>query len=181
MKDSKRDYRRLIRRFRRGDSGLALVELALTMPILILMFVGAAQLTLAIYAGIEVANAARAATQYAAMNGGGSATYSTTANPTLDVTGMQTAANIDAANFTHVANGTCGQPVCFSTGYPTVSCACSNGVGTSYCNAGDCGTGVLSEETITVKTQVTYTTGMRLPGWGNSFTLYGYSQQMVLQ
>jgi hypothetical protein len=181
MNGNKLEFCRLIRALRRRETGQALVELALTMPILVLLFLGAAQLTLTIYAAIEVSNAARAAVQYATMNGGGSATYAAGVVPVLDVTGMQTAANNDAANFVNVANGTCGQPVCFSSGYPTVSCACSNGTGISYCNPGDCGTGVLSEETITVKTQVIYKTGMHLPSWGNSFTLYGYAQQMVLQ
>lgn len=182
MNGKKLDFRRSIRVLRRGEAGQALVELALTMPLLILLFLGAAQLTLAIYASIEVSNAARAAVQYATMNGGASSLYSTTAVPVLDVTGMQNAANLDAANFVNVTPVTCNgstQPVCITS--TSVSCSCSSGTGTSYCNPGDCGSGVLSEETVTVQTQVTYTTGMHLPGWGSSFTLKGYAQQMVLQ
>jgi hypothetical protein len=181
MNGKKFDFRGLIRASRRGQAGQALVELALTMPILVLLLIGAAELGLTIYAAIEVSNSARAAVQYATMNGGGSATYAAGVVPVLDVTGMQTAANLDSANFVHVANGTCGQPVCFSSGYPTVSCACSSGSVTSFCNPGDCGTGILSEETVTVKTQVIYKTGLNLPILRGGITLYGFAQEKLLQ
>ena len=44
----------------KAERGSALVELALTMPILILLFVGAAEFASLSYASIEVSNAARA-------------------------------------------------------------------------------------------------------------------------
>jgi Flp pilus assembly protein TadG len=54
----------------RCESGQALVELALMMPIMMLLLVGALALARVAYAAIEVSNAAKAAVQYGASSGG---------------------------------------------------------------------------------------------------------------
>jgi Flp pilus assembly protein TadG len=68
----------------------ALVELALTVPMLVALLIGAAELARVSYVAIEVANAAKAAAQYGAQN----------ATTAADITGMKTAAANDAGNLT---------------------------------------------------------------------------------
>ena len=91
----------------RGDGGQALVETAMTLPLLALMLLGAFEFSRVAYSAIEVTNAARAAAQYGAMNGGGF----------LDTSGMMAAANADAGNLN---NG-----LSWVSGYPSVACSCS--------------------------------------------------------
>src|SRR3954471_24254445 len=100
----------------RGDGGQALVETAMTLPVLALMLLGAFEFSRVAYAAIEVTNAARAAAQYGAMNGGGF----------LDTSGMLAAANADAGNLSGLS---------WVSGYPSVACSCS-GTGTASCASG---------------------------------------------
>src|SRR3569833_2802385 len=90
----------------RCEGGQALVETALTLPMLALMLLGAFEFSRVAYAAIEVTNAARAAAQYGAMNGGGF----------LDTSGMLAAANADAGNLSGLS---------WASGYPSVACSCS--------------------------------------------------------
>src|SRR5512143_1460633 len=55
----------------RSDSGSALVESALTVPVIFMLLLGAVEMGDFAYRATEMTNAARAAAQYAAMNGGG--------------------------------------------------------------------------------------------------------------
>ena len=71
-----------------GQRGVALVEFAVAIPLLILLLLGAAELGRYAYFSIIVANAARAGAQYGSQNG-------TTA---LDSLGIQTAAQNDGTN-----------------------------------------------------------------------------------
>src|SRR5579863_336052 len=77
------------------ETGQALIEAAVSLPLMLAMLLGMAELGKVVYCGIEVTNAARAATQYAAMNGGA---FSTTDASGLDTTGMLSAATGDAGN-----------------------------------------------------------------------------------
>ena len=69
----------------RSQTGASLVELAVVMPFLVLLLLGAIDFGRAYYLSIEVANAARAGAQYGAVNGN-----------LTNFVGMQTAANEDA-------------------------------------------------------------------------------------
>jgi Flp pilus assembly protein TadG len=141
----------------RAERGGALVELALTMPILIVLFVGAAEFASLSYASIEVSNAAMAGAQY------GTQSITTEA----DTVGIQTAASNDAANITLGATTV------------TPSCICSNG-SASTCAVVDC-TGSTMEHILTVQTQAAIDPGFHLPGLPSSFTLHGQAVQKVLQ
>jgi Flp pilus assembly protein TadG len=163
MTKEKLRYRSLARAHRESEAGQALVETAIAIPVLLLLLLGAAELGGIIYAGIEASNAARAAVQYGAMNGGA----------VTDTQGMLTAAQNDAYNLPSTS------PVTFPSP-PTAVCSCSNGVGTSTCTPGDC-PGAQIEETLTVYTQVTFTAPISLPGLPKTFTLNGFDQEMVLQ
>src|SRR5690349_10309874 len=82
--------RRLRRASVAGDAGQALVELALTVPLLVLILLGAAEFSRLAYAAVEVANAAKAGVQYAAYSRANAASASSirtaAANEAPDVT-----------------------------------------------------------------------------------------------
>src|SRR3569833_1771363 len=103
------------------ESGQALVELAQTMSMLIVMLLGAVQMGLLAYAAIEVANTAKAAAQYGAQNPGTS----------VDTTTMQTLAVNEAKDYGITLNTPIS--VTHATG-----CANSGAVtaGSSGCTAG---------------------------------------------
>ncbi len=140
-----------------GQSGQALVELSVTMPLLLVLLVGAFETGRVAYTSIEVSNAARAGVQY------GSQTAATAG----DTTGIQTAAQNDAQNLT------------LGTTTATTSCICSDG-SASTCVSTDCSASHI-ETILTVHTQSTYNPGFHLPGFPTSFTLRGQAVQKVLQ
>lgn len=141
----------------RTEKGQALVELALTIPLLALLLLGAAEFARVIYVSIEVSNAALAGVQYGAQNPAQAGNTS----------GIQTAASNDAQDIT--------------LGTTTVSkaCICSNGTA-STCLPTDC-TGSNIETILTVQTQATFDPGIHVPGFATSYTLYGHAVQKVLQ
>ena len=59
-------------RLRSSEEGSALVELALSVPLLLIMLLGAVEFARVAYASIEVANAAHSAAMYAASSSGAS-------------------------------------------------------------------------------------------------------------
>lgn len=58
----------VVREFRRSQSGAAAVELALTLPFLLLLVIGVVDYGRAFYTSITVANAARAGAEYGAQS-----------------------------------------------------------------------------------------------------------------
>jgi Flp pilus assembly protein TadG len=150
--------RRMLNQIRTSEAGSALVETALTFPVLVIMLLGAVQMGETAYAAIETSNAARAGAQYAAMNGGG---YN-------DITGIGIAAQADSRNtITTTASS---------------SCICSDGSGSCTNSSGvySCSSGKLVV-TVTVQTTAAYTSLVKVPGLGSTFTLHGSAQQQVLQ
>jgi Flp pilus assembly protein TadG len=153
--------------FRRGETGQAMIETAISSLFLMLLLLGAMELGMVAYAAIEVANSAKAAAQYAAMNGGA---WTKTG---LDTVGMLTAAQADAGNLvSHIS---------FTTP-PTYVCSCS-GAGVANCGSapptGCTGSHLLV--TITVRTQAMYTPLVHILGGHSSIMLKGSAQQAVLQ
>lgn len=147
-----------IRTSKLGDErGGALIELAITVPILVLLLVGAAEFARVEYAGIEVSNAAMAGVQY----GGQDATTA------ADTTGIQTAASNDAPDIT------------LGTTNVSSSCICSDG-SASTCLPTDC-SGSNIETILTVQTQASFDPLIHLPGIPSTFTLHGQAVQKVLQ
>lgn len=143
------------------DSGSALVETALTVPLIIVLLLGAVEMGDFAYRATEVTNAARAAAQYAAMNGGNF----------QDTSGMLLAAQQDAPR----TNATCTS---FAV-TPTSSCVCSDG---TSCGAVpySCSSGK-TVVTVSVTTSAKCSPITSVPGLGGTFTLYGFAQQEVLQ
>jgi len=139
------------------SSGQALVETALTVPLLILLLVGVAELGRLAFAAIEVSNAARAGAAYGAQNG----------NTASDTNGIATAAANDAANLNGLSTTS------------SYSCICSDG-SSSTCGNTDCPNSHI-EEILTVNTQVSFNPMIHLPGLPTSFTLRGQAVQKCLQ
>jgi hypothetical protein len=155
-----------------GESGQALVETAFSAALLFVLLLGAACLGRVSYTAIEVSNAARAAAQYGAMNGGA---FLPTDSTGLDSAGMLTAAQSDAGNL--------GTLVQFSSGYPTYSCSCS-GLGTASCTPPATPSGCSASHLIvTIQVQITasFNPLVFIPGLGHTFKLYGNAQEQVLQ
>lgn len=68
MKDAHMKKTRRLSRFSRSDSGQSILEVAIVAPVLVLLLAGTYDIGRYLYAGIEIANAARAGVQYGAQN-----------------------------------------------------------------------------------------------------------------
>ena len=139
------------------DAGNALVEFALTLPVLVALILGAVELGWVTYGSIEVMNAARAGASYGCQN-------STAAG---DTTGIQNTAALDAPD------------IPLGTTTVTTSCTCSDG-SASTCQPTDC-SGSSIETILTVNTQATVTPLFHLPGLPTTLTLHGKAVEKVLQ
>jgi len=152
---------RNLRRRRSGpctvDAGQALVETALVFPMLVALFLGAAEFARVAYAAIEVANAARAGVQYGAQSG----------STASDSTGIATAASNDGANVTGL------------TTTSSIACICSDGTASTCANT-DCASSHI-EETLTVNTQATIDPLIHVPGLPRTYTVKGRAIQKCVQ
>jgi Flp pilus assembly protein TadG len=144
---------------RRSEAGGALVETALTLPLLVLMILGAVEFSRVAYASLEVVSAARAGVSYGAQTGGTAA----------DLQGITYAAQHDAANVTTL------QVVSATSSY-----ACSNPSETSTGANTDCPTSHI-EQTLTVVTQATLDPMIHVPGLPTTYTIKGQASQPCLQ
>ena len=161
--------------------GQALIETALVVPFLMMIFVGAAELARIEYASIEIANAASAAAIYGAQTGG---TYK-------DNAGMLQAAQLDAGDLK--AGG-----LSIVSATPTLAAVCVNQAnGTSFtvpppwpqppqtpCPATISSlsgtTSYLAYTQITVTVQGSMDTLFHFPGIPSTITLYGQAKQRVV-
>ena len=166
--DLKKGNASMMRRDLGQDMGQAFVELALVLPIFILLLVGAVEVGRLAYASIEVSNAARAAVAYAAQS-------HTTAK---DSTNIQTAATNDAPDVTSL------------TATPTFSCSCEGLTGTitafSSCdntvtNLTTCPSPSRIAVYVQVTTQAQVATLFHFPGIPNTVTLRGYATMRTEQ
>jgi Flp pilus assembly protein TadG len=148
---------------RTRESGQALVEVAFTAGMLLIMLIGAVEIGRVAYAAIEVTNAAKAAVQYGAQN----------RNTAADVTGMQAAAANEATALNNL-NTQVSSPVCTcADDGATVACSYSS-TAPAVCS----GSAVL--ETLTVQTSATFDPLFHIPGLANTYTLHGEAVQQVL-
>jgi len=145
---------------RRNQQGTALVELALSLSVMILIMLGIVEFGRVIYTAIEVSNAAHAAVQYGASSSAASA----------DTTGITNAAMADAANVSGLSvTSVSTSCTCANTAYTPTSCSDN-----TTCRSN----GTALVETITVNTQATYTPLFQYPKQG-SFTLKGRASRVV--
>lgn len=145
------------------EAGQALVELAVTMPLLIALLFGATELGSVTFEAIELTNSARAAVQYGAQ----------TPITAADTAGILAAAKQDAYDLAK-SNGTTSFTATVSN-----SCICSNGSAAASCAISSCPTSQL-EQVLSVQTSATFTPMIHVPNLPMSFTLHGSAVQRVL-
>lgn len=136
-----------------------LIEAAIALPILLSLFMGAAELTPVIRAQIELSNAARAGAQYGTQN-------STTA---ADTTGIRTAAANDAPDLT------------LGTTNVNLTYICSDGTAASGTPAACSASTAAVETIVTVTTNATVTPWVTLPLLPTSYTLTGSAAMKCLK
>lgn len=140
-----------------GDRGAALVELAVALPLIVLILVGAADFARVFYYAIELTNAARAATQWAAYD----------VIRTNDDVGITAAAQSAAPNISPVA-------VSLHTPEPPV-CRCATDDGSTFSGIVACNSTCTSPQhliqTITVTVSKTFTLISRWPGFPRTMNL----------
>ena len=153
---------RMSRAWLSSDTGQSLVELALTLPLFLLILLGAAEFARFAWASIEASNAARAGVQYGAQN-------HTLAS---DTSGMRTAALNDGVNLSGL------------TATASHSCACSTAPSTPIA----CATALTScpapdtiLEYVQVNTSATVTPVLHWPGLPAAFTAQGFANMEVEQ
>lgn len=149
--------------FMRNTAGQALVETALTIPLLLLLLIGAAEFGRLAYAAIEVSNAARAGVAYGAQS-------HITAS---DFSGMETAATNDGANISSL-NAT-AKNFCACSSAPSTQVSCSTVV--TSCTPAP----LHSLEYVQVNTTATVHPIFNYPGISKTFTLTGQAIMRVEQ
>jgi Flp pilus assembly protein TadG len=149
---------------RQREEGSALVELAVSLPLLSIMLLGAAEFARLAYASIEVANGAHAAVMYAASSLAASS----------DTGGITNAANSDASNLSG------GSAISVTSVTTTCACADTTYTPTSCSDNSTCVNNNTSMVTaVTVQTQSTFSPLIHRPGAPTTYTLHGTSTQVV--
>ncbi|WP_348262788.1 TadE/TadG family type IV pilus assembly protein [Telmatobacter sp. DSM 110680] len=149
---------KVFRRIRNCESGSALVETALTFPVLVMLIAGATEFSRVAYASLEVVSAAKAGVSYGAQTGA----------TTTDLNGITYAAQHDAGNVTSI------QVLSANSTY-----VCSDGSASTGANT-DCSTSHM-EQTLTVTTQATIDPIIHIPGLPTTYTINGQASQLCLQ
>ena len=150
--------RRRLRGLARSESGNALVELAVCLPLLVLTLIGTADFARVFYTSIELTSAARAGAQYGAhdsVQSSDTATMQTTAAAAVNITGV----TASAARLCQCAS----DAGAFSATTPANSCTTLPAVA--------CPGGLHRVMTVTVTTQKTFTTIVNYVGIPSSMAL----------
>jgi Flp pilus assembly protein TadG len=156
---------KLMRVIQKDQAGQSLVEVALSVPLLLLLLTGGAEFACMAYATIEVTGAAKAAVQYGAQE----------LAFTNDTGGMQNAVNSEVMDVPGLTGATLQTP--------TTSLSCADG--SSYSATGCSGSSTI--HTLNVTTKATFTPWaivnplLKVCNLPTSFPLTGYATQVVLQ
>lgn len=149
----------------REDAGQALIELALVVPLLTLIFVGAAEVGRIAYAAIEVNNAARAGVAYASQTHTTADSTSTTNLALIQLAATQEAP--DVQGMTVAVSNTCSCATVPSVGtvtYTPIACLTAKTT---------CPSPGRIMDTVQVNTTATIDTAFHFPGIPNTITLRG--------
>lgn len=149
---------------RTGDAGQALVELALVLPVLFLLLIGAAEFGRLAYAAIEVANAARAGVAYGAQN----------IIAAADIPNIKLAATRDAANFAAGTMTVTASSSCACSSAPSTLVACSTAL--TSCAATS---RILNY--VQVNTAATIDPLIHVPGLPSTYALNGQAMMRVAE
>lgn len=143
------------------ETGQALVETALVVPVLLVILLGAAEIARIAYAAIEVSNSAKAGAQYGAQN----------RKAAQDTPGIQNAAANDAADLTGLTTTPSLVCTCSDTTYVPTNCSDN-----TTCSSHN----TYNEVTLTVTTSATYTPVFHTAAFPGSIVLNGKAVQKVL-
>jgi hypothetical protein len=138
----------------RREDAQSLVELALLMPLFILILIGSAEFARFAWAAVLTSNAARAGASFGAHNPANS----------VNTAGIQTAAGYDSVNLTGL------------TTTSSISCTCSSGASITSCTTTAL-TNCPAPATITDYVRVNTTSTVTM--FGHSFTATGQSTMVV--
>lgn len=154
MERGMKDPRSVVWRFGSESEGSSFVELAIVLPMFLLMFVPAVDIGRALYAAIEVSSAAEAGAMYGVQNPG-------------DTSGMVSASTGGASNLSGV------------TATATYGCECSDGSGASPLCATipTCTYNYVTY--IDVVATAPYTTSFKYPGLPSSMNITRESRMRV--
>lgn len=150
---------------RLSDCGQASLELALCLPLFVLLVLGAAEIANVVWASIQLNNAAHAGAQFASL----SHTYA------QSVSEIETAAQNEAPKLT----------ITFPT-VPTQTCSCVTPAGGSTagdCSSiiGSCATPNIIVDAVQVQTQAIVAPLIHFPGLPSSYTLKAQATMDVIQ
>lgn len=152
-----------IRSTRRSrESGQSLIELAVALPLFVILILGTAEMANIAWSAIQISNAARAGAQY------GSQSHANAS----DTASVQTAAKNDAPSITNL-QVTVTQP-----------CKCISSTGTdtgNACTLAACPSPNVIMPYVQVNTQAAITPFMRYPGLPASYTLKGQALMGVVK
>jgi Flp pilus assembly protein TadG len=144
----------------RSESGSALVELALAIPLMVLTLIGTAELGRVAYYSIEVSSAAYSGASFGAQNHG----------TAVDTTDIVAAATKDAANVPSLNTTT------------SISCVCSNGTAITCANAtANCVSPARITEFVQVNTSAMVSPMFSYPGISSAWPLKGTATISVEQ
>lgn len=154
-----------IRTIRLEESGQALVEFAVALPLLLTLVIGAVDLGRLVYFAVGASNAAHAGAQYGCQNPASAG----------DIAGMQTAASNDAADLVGDGKGNL-------TASASSFCQCSDGTSAnSSCSSPPACTGTHVVEYVSVSTSASYSPWFPYPGIPSSVTVHGSAVMQVGQ
>jgi hypothetical protein len=141
-------YSRFLRRLRQQSAGSSMIELAVILPVLLLMLLGAVDLGRAYFAAIEVSSAATSGALYGSRK-------------PSDILGMQAASLLDGADLVGM------------TSIATWGCQCSDGSAASVACASPPTCATNSVQYVQVNTVFLYIPLMPYPGIPTSIALKG--------
>ena len=158
----------MIRRIRKNEFGGAIVETALTAPVLVLMLLGMVEFGRVAYIAIQASNAARAAVSYGSQN----------AITAVDTGGMTAVAQLEASGLAaqnvNVSVSAVGNCSCSSPDTSVTPFACA-GASTALCPDPS-----FVEQTLNVTVTATFNPLVHAGNWPGTFTIYGHAVQKRL-
>lgn len=181
-----------------NESGQSLVEMALSLPLLVLLLLGTVELAQVCYGAIAVSNAAKAAAQYAAQNSTTAAQNPTAVAYTLLAAQRDTgsvpglAGPLDMPVATTMPDGSAlpSGTVCTVSGTSAVCSYCSCSSPNSSHPPFACGSPTATtqcvgisqlEQDIVIQTHISLYPMVTIPGLGTPFSLYGHAVAKRLQ
>jgi Flp pilus assembly protein TadG len=144
------------------DNGQAFVELALILPMFILLVVGGAEIGRLAYADIEVSNAARAGVAYAMQS------HTTASSANIAAAAQQDAPNLPGL----VVDPPILTCYCETSAGVTTAKSCST-INTGSTGTGSCPSPFVIVEYVQVNTSAVIATAFHFPGIPNTVTLRG--------